>query len=25
VADDFDLNDMTRIVEAAREWSEAGR
>ena len=25
VADDFDLSDMTRIVEAAREWSEAGR
>ena len=25
VADDFDLNDMTRVVEAAREWSEAGR
>ena len=25
VADDFDLSDMTRIVEATREWSEAGR
>ncbi|MFO0999295.1 MAG: hypothetical protein U0936_03085 [Planctomycetaceae bacterium] len=25
VADDFDLNDMTRVVEAAREWTEAGR
>jgi hypothetical protein len=25
VADDFDLNDMTQIVEAARRWSEAGR
>lgn len=25
VADDFDLHDMTRIVQAAREWSEAGR
>lgn len=24
VADDFDLNDMTRIVEAVREWSKAG-
>ena len=25
VADDFDLSDMTRIVEATREWSETGR
>ena len=25
VAADFDLSDMTRIVEATREWSEAGR
>ena len=25
IADDFDLHDMTRIVEATREWSEAGR
>ena len=25
VADDFDLSDMSRIVEATREWSEAGR
>lgn len=25
VAEDFDLNDMERIVEASREWSESGR